>query len=788
MTRHRLMYSALCVFAAALLLPAATPAQEEEKEGVNRGNYNIRQVFEFGGHITEQSGNRSIFDTMVHLRSGLRLLEHQLEMRSLNHSGGLFDSFSLHSFGYGGDPNNVTRLRMYKNKWYNFSATFRRDYNYWDYNLLANPLNPTATIANSPVGFSPVILQSPHRTQLVRRMSDYNLTLMPQSRFRVRLAYGRNIVEGPSFTTFHEGTDIELFQLWKNTTNTYQAGFDFKFIPKTNISFDQFFHHYKGDTSWADINQTFALANGTPVDLGVIFNTGASQPCASPFNATPLGSVNPACNGYFTYSATTPIRTNMPTSQLSFQSNYFDRFDFSGKLAYSSGDNDFAFDEFATAFVSRTRQRQFGIVGPGETKRVVVTADFGGTLYATEKLRFSDTFHFANYRLPGAWGMVECSFFNTSLALAPTIFGTVTSPIATCAPPANGAAGTPSHSTSSPADIIIGTFNSFLGEDSKTNTFEIAYDFTKRWGVRIGHRFRTRDINIWHADSEDLHFFPSLPNRGACAGVTLQADGTCITSTSSLSSESESISEHSALASFWGRPNDQFRFSFDLELLSADHAFTRISPRQMQRYKWRASYKPVDWATIAGSINIIEARNNVFQINHKRHNRSYSFNVMLEPDEKWSLDAGFDFTDIKSLTNICYTLGSGPLPPGSLPCPITGANAPIFGLSEYTNNTDFWHFDLMLRPVKRVTANLRYVQANSDGDSTFLNPTAPLGPLDTNYRKPSISVLVDCAKGVGFKAGWDYWSYREAAQSDPFLTGPRDFRAHVVTLALRYSF
>jgi hypothetical protein len=775
-----------CGLAGLLLSPGV--AAQQEGEGVNRGNYNIRQVFEVGGRITEQSGNRAIFDTLVHLRSGPRLLEHQLEMRSLNHAGTLFDNFSVHSFGYGGDPDSVTRLRAYKNKWYNFSGTFRRDYNYWDYNLLANPLNPATAVANAPAGFSPVILQSPHRTQLVRRMSDFNLTLLPQSRFRVRLGYGRNVVEGPSYTTFHEGTDIELFQPWKTTQNTYSAGFDFKFLPRTSFSFDQFFHHYKGDTQWRDVNQTFALSSGTPVDLGLIFNTSASQPCATPFNAAPLGSVNPICNGYFTYSATTPVRSNMPTSQISLQSNYFERFDFAGKFAYSSGDNDYVFDELATGLVSRTRQRQFDISGPGESRRVAATADFAGTFYVTAKLRFQDTFHFANYRLPGQWSMVECSFFNTSLALAPTIFTTVTNPIASCIAPANGAAGTPSHTTSSPADIIIGNFSSLLREDSKTNTFEVAYDFSKRWGARLGYRYRAREVVIRENESEDLHFFPSLPNRGACAGIALQADGTCRVTTVASLNEMQPINEHSGLLSLWGRPDEQFRFSFDLELLYADHALTRISPRQMQRYKWRATYKPAPWATLAGSVNIIEARNNVLQINHKRHNRSYSFNVMLEPDEKWSLDAGFDYTDIKSLTDICYTLGSGPLPPGSTACPIIGANAPIFGVSEYTNTADFWHVNLMLHPVKRVTAHLRYVQSNADGDTTFLNPTAPLGPLDTNYRRPSFDVLVDCAKGVGFKFGWDYWNYREAAQSDPFLTGPRDFHAHVVTLALRFSF
>ncbi len=789
MRPRKLVLMAVLGSLSALLAVPPVFAQDTENEGVNRGNYNFRQVFEFGGHIVDQTGNQATYDSFVHRRSGPRILEHMLEIRSLNHAGGLFDNFYIHSFGYGGDPNNVTRLRVYKNKWYNFSGTFRRDYNYWDYNLLANPLNPATPFANAPAGFNPVILQSPHRTQLVRRMTDYNLTLLPQSRFRVRLAYGRNIIEGPSFSSFHEGTDVLLFQPWKTTQNSYQAGFDFRFLPRTSFSFDQFFHNFKNDTSWLDNNQTFTLANGTPVDLGLVFNGAANQPCGSTFNATPLGTVNPACNGYFSYRATMPIRTSVPTSQFSFQSNYFEKLDFAGKLAYSSSDNDVVFDELFTGLVTRTRQRQFGINGPAETKRVNVTADLAGTFYATEKLRFQNTFHFANYRLPGRQLFVECSFFNTTLTGAPIVFGGVTSPISNCAAPTGGAAGTPNHGSSSPADIILGDISSFLGEDSKTNTFEIAYDFTQHWGARLGYRYRSREIVHRSMETENLHFFPSLPNRGACAGVTLQADGTCITTSTAAFAEREPINEHSALATFWGHPNDQFRFSFDVELLSADHSFTRISPRQMQRYKWRGSYHPADWATISSAVNIIEARNNVFEINHKRHNRSYSFGVILEPDPKWSLDAGFDYTDIKSLTNICYTIGSGPLPPGSTACAIVGAGStPVAGISEYTNTTDFWHVNLMLKPVRRVTANLRYVQSNSEGDATFIDPTGPLGPLDTNYRKPSIDVLVDCARGVGFRFGWDYWNYTEAKQTDPFLTGPRDFRAHVITLALRYSF
>ncbi len=79
-------------------------------------------------------------------------------MHSVNHNGFLFDDLSSSSFGYGGDPNNVSRLNMSKGKWYDFSGIFRRDQNYWDYDLLANPLNPTSSNPDVPINNSPHLL------------------------------------------------------------------------------------------------------------------------------------------------------------------------------------------------------------------------------------------------------------------------------------------------------------------------------------------------------------------------------------------------------------------------------------------------------------------------------------------------------------------------------------------------------------------------------------------------------------------------------------------------------
>jgi len=83
-------------------------------EGVAAGNYQIQQSVELGWRYTTSSGNGSIYDTFVNLHTGPRLLEQSLEVQSVNHAGALFDNLSLASFGYGGDPNSATRLRMYR--------------------------------------------------------------------------------------------------------------------------------------------------------------------------------------------------------------------------------------------------------------------------------------------------------------------------------------------------------------------------------------------------------------------------------------------------------------------------------------------------------------------------------------------------------------------------------------------------------------------------------------------------------------------------------------------------
>jgi hypothetical protein len=93
--------------------------------------------------------------------------------------------------------------------------------------------------------------------------------------------------------------------------------------------------------------------------------------------------------------------------------------------------------------------------------------------------------------------------------------------------------------------------------------------------------------------------------------------------------------------------------------------------------------------------------------------------------------------------------------------------------------------------VKRLTLRLGYAGTFANGNTLFLNPSAPVGPLQYAYQKPYAGFAFDLAKGVTFKTTWTYYGYNPRSISNPAGLAPigsQDFNANNVTLALRYSF
>ncbi len=772
---------AAAVVMIGVLIPVLAGAQTQPAEdGIDNGNYHYQGSFELGYRFVNTDGNSAVYDTFVNQQQGPRLLDQTLNMRSLNHEGTLFDNLFMSSFGWGGDPENATRLRVSKNKWYNFSLTFRRDQNVWDYNLLANPLNP-------PNSFIPVS-NTPHEFLTTRRMYDYNLTLLPQSKVRFRLGFNRNNMEGPSYSSYHGGTDTQLLQSWRTLVDGYQFGVDVKVLPRTNISYDQFLEYYRGDTSWSDAHPFAAqLSDGSFVDPGIIYNEAAGQPCSN--TPTPIfdPSTSPptlraTCNGYQGYARVAPTRVSYPTEQLTLQSSYFRRVDLSARFAYSSSESKVNnYNELFLGLSSRTAQRFFDISGFSRARRVTANADLGMTFRVTDQFRLVDTFRFSNFRIPGYWNTSQVSGFPLDSPAS------LLSPIATFDPTtcAGDPTTCPKHSSSSPADVSSQLVQRFIGEDSKYNTIEAEYDFTRRVGARIGYRYGHRAIPLSTVSTIDEVFYPNTPNRGDCVGMPLNADGTCsFSGNSGIEADSIPVNEHSGLFGVWAHPTDALRMNFDVEVLTADNAPTRISPRNLQRFKGRVHYKPRDWMTVSGTVNLLESRNNVPDVLHREHNRNYGFALSLYPRERFGIDLGYNYDDIYSTTNICYVITSTP-PADSTFC---SAGTPyISAVSLYDNKINFGYANIMFKPVKRVTTNFGYDLTSSSGDTSILSPTPnTLGPLGLNYHKPFASVDVALARGITWRSGWNYWGYNEKSSSAPLPA--RDFHSNSATLSLRYDF
>jgi hypothetical protein len=811
--KHRVPWARMVAWTAVLTLCASTVSaqDEDEQKGVEQDNYNIKQSIEFGGRFASVSGDPGTYDTFVNLRDGARLLGFTTEMRSLNHHGTLFDNLYFNNYGYGGDPNDVSRLRVSKNRWYNFSAMFRKDYNTWNYSLQANPLNPTTPFANGPAGYGGtactacVLTSSPHLQDTRRKLGDYNLLLRPEGSVRLRLGYARNINEGPSLSSIHQGTEQLLLQDWKTTVNTYRVGVDFRVLPRTNISYDQIMTYNKGDTLQTDPfqNPLFQLSNGQAVDLGVSFNAGANQPCKDAFQAG-TGLVNPTCSAYFSYLDHGRTRTNVPTEQISLQSNYWKAWDLSARASYSGGDTD-VFDYVQQPFgrESRTNLRNQLTTGPIHGRHVTATADFGATWHVTKQLSFIDSFHYSNWHNPVGFTSTACTFFSADLLTPANVFTPTATLPASCAPPADGTLGTPVHSSSSGPDVAVVVNSTLLKQDEKTNLAELEYQFSSKVGMRLGYRYRHRAVDDGFFATTNAIYFPSNAARGSCAlvggvlpdGCTQNGDGSIsFVSPASNDSGETLINEHAAVFGIWVRPTRNFRISFDTELMSADNSFTRISPRQTQEYRVRSKYKVAEWMNLNGSVTIFEGRNNVFEINDLHHNRAYGFGATIQPNEKWGMEIGYEYNDVFSQLLICYiSVANGEPGPGIQACPdVPGL---VQQLSTYTNKSHYGYFDVTVTPVRRVTARLGANLTGTSGnelrlDPQALIPSAVTGPLNSKYLHPYGGVDYRFAKSWTGKAYWDYYGYHEdptvGAVQDRFA--PRNFRGNLVTLSVRYAF
>jgi len=123
--------------------PAAPLPKAETQVSAPEG-YVIHQSADLGGHLNGLAGSKAMYSTLVNQSSGMRVLGETFELHALPGTKAAFvDSISAVGSGFGGDPYEFARLAASKGRDYEFTGLFRRDRQYFDYDLLANPnINP----------------------------------------------------------------------------------------------------------------------------------------------------------------------------------------------------------------------------------------------------------------------------------------------------------------------------------------------------------------------------------------------------------------------------------------------------------------------------------------------------------------------------------------------------------------------------------------------------------------------------------------------------------------------
>jgi hypothetical protein len=411
--------------------------------------------------------------------------------------------------------------------------------------------------------------------------------------------------------------------------------------------------------------------------------------------------------------------------------------DLVASYSYSSADSNTPLDESFNGLLTRTNTRAFVGTGTAGARRISDVLDLGATLHLTKHLRLIEKFYFWAYRIP------QNANFNEVDSVCIVSPCTLLTPLSDTAP-------------ATTSTLTLSSFNQTL----KRNQTELAWDISKKVGLRIGYRYGDRVFD---------HYLDLL---------TGDADHIV-------------VHEHTALLGFWARPSHALRLNFDLEHTNNDNVIVPMAPRKESRYRFQTTYTPRPWAVLGGSINLLQDANGDSSTDYVGHSRNYGFTASLTPRERLGLDLAYNFNDVMQNALICFS----DTPPIGVTLPFVSnaascaANDPANSLlanSFYTNHSHFGMGTIRFQPVKRVTANLGLSITSVDGDVPQFNILQPLGSLQYRYYQPVANLSVDLGHKLAWKTGWNYYQYNEDSFVGP--TAPRYFHANSLTESLLYAF
>jgi hypothetical protein len=744
-----------------------------------------------------------------------------------------FDSLAASGNGFGGDPVNFARLSFFKGKLYEFGGTFRRDRQYFDYDLLANPgipagiSTPYGMVAGVPTTAAvaqPQVTQSPVLYNTVRRMTDTTLTLLPLAKVSFRFGVSQNIFQGPSLSPGYSiGTSDQLLQEFqRNSTDDFLAAIVWKPVPLTAITLEEQVDHYKADSYYTLAAGQFNVqeADGTPAALGNWDATALPYSIAS-CNTASLGGaytnatnytifsapqtaggkpiVNSACDVTTSYLRSQPTRVLYPTESLLFQSSSVKNLSLNGDLRSTIANSNLAsyYENFQGLDGAI---RNYSLTGNASAQRRMVSADLGATWQVSRTVALSEQFDFSNVHQPGSANITQGITQN-----APATAGNET--ISYAGPLLAGANFT---IEGNPAGAPL---YGYFGQRLLTNNASISWEASPRATLSFTYRYRT-------------HTIVQGAGTGASALVV-------------------TINENGGIFHAVFRPTPQWRMNASVELLYDDNALTPIGPRQTRHYRFHTLYKPRPWATVTGAFNDLERHNNTFNtgvtpldgpLQHEDHTRNIGVGVDVAPNERYGFDINYDYSEIYISTNVCYLNGATATLPGTASvtsggaaniCPGVFVRGSTTVLSDWGPAKDFANAPTQyasvganVSPNAKLRLGAGYRISAVSGNQFFANAQQVNGSLQSAYQSPYFNTAYAIRPGWILRADYNYYGYGEGGVSgapfcsnstsltavvlpcnSPLLSGPtglkessaglsapRNVHANIVTLAMHYEF
>ncbi|HWB32959.1 MAG TPA: hypothetical protein VG714_07295 [Acidobacteriaceae bacterium] len=840
---------AAVVAAAALLLGApgiavaqdanpAVPAPEPQFSTPD--GYTSHHTIDMGGRIANITGSGSMYDTLVNLHSGPRILGESYTLHALpGKKHALVDDLSAFGSGFGGDPYVFAKLDASKSKYYEFYGLFRRDRLYSDYDLLGNPNIPYGQ--SIPIGPSnapsaklawPQVNQSPVMFNIVRRMTDTSLTLAPFAKLTYRFGYSHSTMEGPtlspSYTILKYNALLEQYE--RNGSDDYLGAVDWKPRADTKITFEMQANHYKSDTFFQLNPNGFTVqeADGTPAYLG---NFTSFVPYGiSACNTTSMGGaytnsstytmltpanqpgglpiINPACAVVTSYTRTLPTRIWTPTETLRFQSGAIRNITMNGNIHYTRGrsDLDHYYEDargLSTLNTNGTANRAVLWTGGNATvQHTVIGADFGMVWHATSAVSIADQATYSSTHEPG---------------------NSIIPPQTALADPAGAGNGTINYT----GTLVTGTASlphgingvrvyNYYGQEYLINNLTGSWDVSPRAQFALTYRYSNRNIG------------QGIPHQGPIPDVLGDPVNGTIT-----------INENAGVFNAALHPAQHWDLNGTAEIGYADNAFTAVGQRQFRTFRVHTLYRPKTWATISGSFSDRERHNNTNNnadaiasgdanyngpINHVDHSRIGSIGVVLAPNEHYSVDVNYSYSDVYAATNICFSNGATATAPGAATLTSSGTpylcsgNATWFGRDFMDAPTQFAMIGLSYTPVAKARLGAGYTISAVNGSRFFNDARDVNGSMVSAYQSPYLNFAYTFHPGLSWKAEYNYYGYGEGGPSGAAMcstttsatasvvpcsnfpgltavtvspagfTAPRNFHANNVTISMHYEF